>query len=587
MVDELNNEDVAIESTVVRAKTLAQGLSFNPDEYAFDDIIVPDKLTFTPAKSIDEVHTCAELVHFAEKEKEVEIDARVLHLTDRGFEKVRLDKSKFIETFKSNNVTVEKFRESYDAFSTDGGYGGSNAGLVGDDYIPLLGGPFNKQLYYYDYLRMHAIAFNALHHDPLAKRIVNIIVDFTLGKGWRVDCKNKDALALWRAFEEVNNLYDLMLYLAKELSTYGEVMIWELPNNDTKIQYRVYPGQEAPKGLIPRIRLIDPSVIWEIVTFPEDISRVLYYQWVAPTQYQTYSGTDAGKPVTTTKFIYDQIPAEEVMHYKINCVSNEKRGRSDLFPILGYLKRARDIVNCDVIAAQKNAAWAIDTTIEGSQVDIDNYIAQQQALGTFAPMGSEFVHSKAVQRQYLSNASSTGKANTAAFQNVLSMIAIGSGIPASYLGTLHSAGQNKASALVGTEPVAKMFEMRQFIYEQILKKLAKRLFNKFGYDDDIEVTFPEIITQDRSAKLKDLALAEEMRWISQKRAATMASKEFGVSDYEWETEKQEIANSPAPLTTPGTLTPTPPTAPVADDNEGSTSAVTSEDREDYKDNYDN
>lgn len=538
--------------------SVLKNVSFDERKYEFDD-------RFKEASSIKDAHTLSELVKFAENDPKVEIEAKVLALTGDGMKRVKLDKKGFIEAFKRNQLNpnhtqaIRKFSESYDSFANDSDTSTANSGLVGDDFIPLLGGPFNKNLPYYDYLRMHALSFHAFHHDPLAKRIIHTIRDFTLGRGWRVDCKGKDekeALALWRSFEEVNDLYSLINYAIVELATYGEIMLWKLPQNQTKISFDVAPSQKPKKGLLPRYRLIDPSTIWEIVTYPEDITRVLYYQQIFPTQFQIYPGTDQGEPVPTSKFISQQIPAHEVLHVKINSVSNEKRGRSILFPILGYLKRLRDSVTYSVISDQKNAAWSIDTTVEGSQTDINQYCSDQMAQGTIAPAGSEFVHTDKIKREYRSNQAAQGKGSPS-FEWCLSMIAAGAGIPVNYFGTHLSGGQTRGSAVVATEPVAKMFEHYQFVLEQVLRRMASQLFKDFNLDADIEVTFPEIITQDRSQKLKDLSAAQMEGWITRERAATVAAKELGFTDYEYQLESEGIEKekttdpaSQAPLSTP-------------------------------------
>jgi hypothetical protein len=542
----------------MRARVISSTATFDPDTYEMDDKYRPD-----PNPSAMSVHTLPDLIRLMESDPSIEIDARVIAVNQRGERGIRkLERTQFLEAIKRNAASnLSRLRES-DPFLTDSGYGGS---LVGDDYIPLLGGPFYKQLYIYDYLKMHNTAFHAYNHDPIARCIVNLKRDFTLGRGWQVTCKDPMAMALWQAFEEANNLYEMMDMAAKELEIYGETMIWELPDGETKIGYDLRPGQSVPRGLIPRVRLIDPSVIWEVVTYPEDITRVLFYQWVAPTQYQIYSGSDQGQSVGTSKFIYQQIPAEQVDHWKINCVSNEKRGRSGLFPVLGYLKRLRDTVNYSVIAMQKAAAWAIDTEIDGSDEDIQAYVDSQNALGTIAPAGSEFVHSSKVKRNYISNSAAKG-GSTTSFDWCLSMIASGTGVPISYLNTHLSGGQTRASALVATEPVTKMFEKRQLLYEQMLQKMAKRLFKRFGLDAHIEVTFPELVTQDRSAKLKDLAMAQAQGWISKRRAAEIAAQELQITEYNWTKEeqaiKQEEEQAPqmiAPLSTP----PAVPTAKAA------------------------
>jgi hypothetical protein len=448
---------------------------------------------------------------------------------------------------------------------------------------------------------MHAIAFHALHHDPIAKRIANVVNQFTLGKGFRADVNagSKDkakAQALWDAFSKTNNLVRFMKYANLELTTYGEIMPWKLPNNQTFIQYKVRPGQEVPIGLLPRWRLIDPSVIWEIVTFPEDIQRVLYFQWVAPTQYQMYTGMEGGSQVPTSKFIIQQIPGDEIKHRKINCVSNEKRGRSDFFAILGYLKRMRDSVNFEMVAHLKNASWAIDTTVEGSQTDIDNYIASQSALNPSAPAGSEFVHTSKIKREYNANQGSGG-GKFSDFEWNLSMICIGAGIPMNYLGTHLSGGSTRASALVATEPVVKVFEERQNELEGLILDIGEDLFKQFGIDASLEVTFPEIITQDRSSKIKDIVVAEQAGYIKPERAATMVAKELGITDYNYGNEQIDIRQSiqsKDPATRPLTDQPLQgqtgsdgmsgvPFGPV-DSDEPTASGLSSDDKKDVKDN---
>lgn len=541
------------DAKIARAKVLANKAAMD-SEYTYSDRWQPADIS-NPLS----IHSTAELIEAAKTGK-VEVEARLLSYakkTESGKSVAKrgyrcLDTKGFVEaaTLKRDS---KQLKEALDLFALDLERV-SGGGAVGQDFIPLLGGPFNKQLYYYDYMRMHALAFNAYHHDPLARATVQITRDFTLGRGFRVDCKSDKHLAVWRAFEDVNNLQMLVRQIAEELSIYGEVMPWFLPNRDTKIAFMVRPGQEPPKGLLPRVRLIDPSCIWDIITYPEDITRVLAYQWVAPTQYQTYTAKDGGSQVPGTKFIYQQIPAAEVLHYRINCVSNEKRGRSDLFPALGYMKRLRDSVQYAVLSMQKQAAWSIDTTIDGSAADIDAYVAAIAQQASIAAAGSEFVHNKQVSRQFLANVA--GKAGGSdAFDWCLSMIAAGVGIPVQYYGTHLSGAGTRASALVATEPVAKKFEVRQGDYEAILKMISRKLWDAMGMEQvDIEVTFPELIVQDRSAKVKDLAAGQAAGWISKKRAAEIFAKEMGITEYEYEAELADIAKERGPEANPLTAT---------------------------------
>lgn len=571
-----------------RMSALIKSIPYDPERYEFDD-------KFMPATNRDEIHTTEELVEFATKDPSIEIECKVLGFNENGTLKhKKISKDAFLEAFKKEDPRLTRFREGNDPFLSDGFEGGAGGGLVGNDFVPLLSGPFNKQQYFYDYLRGHAQSFFAYTHDPIAKRLVSITRQFVLGKGFRVEviCDDADlkikANDILRAFEDAAGLAELGEYICTELSIYGEVMVWKLPNNESKIQYDLKPEAEAPKTIFPRYRLIDPSAIWEIVTYPEDITRVLYYQWVAPTQYQIYTGTDPknGERVPTLKFIMQQVPADQVFHFKTNVVSNEKRGRSDLYPILGYLKRLRDSVNYAVIGMQKASAWAMDTTITGNDDDIAAYVQDQQNLGTIPAAGSEFVHTDKIKRDYLSNQHSSGGSSSQAFDWTLSMICAGYGVPTSYLGTHMSGGQTRASALVGTEPVAKVMEERQVLMGRIIKKIVLDMFKQFSCDVDVEVIFPEIITQDRSTKLKDLSLAQEMKWIAPQRAATMAAKELGVEEYEYDQEQSKISeeapaeDAASPLTAPPDAEkpeqPEPPEKPVKP------SALTSEDKRQVK-----
>lgn len=513
----------------LRAQVLKSRLDFNEDENQYSDGFVPES-NLTPHS----VHTTAELVGLLEKDKSIEIDAKVIELgPNKQFQmKTIRGRENFLKEFKAAdkkwNDGIKKYQESNDSFLTDAD---GVSSMVGNDFLPILGGPFYKQLYQYDYLRMIAAAYYAFHHDPIAKRTVNIIKDFVLGRGFKVDSKDKTALALWDAFYKVNDMYQMLEWLVTEIEVYGEVMIWKLPDHATKIGYQLLPGQEPPKGIIPRIRLIDPSAIWEIVTYPEDITRKLYYQYIAPTQYQTY--TAPGVP--TTKFIFQQIPADQVMHYKLNSVSNEKRGRSELFASLGYLKRLRDSVNYSIVGLQKAAAWSIDTTVEGNTADMNAYAESQKSLGTIPSAGSEFIHTSKVKREYLGNTASSRGGNSNSFEWALSMICAGNGIPVSWYGTHLSGGQTRASALVATEPVAKLMESRQLLVERIVRDLFTWLTKA-----DCEVTFPEIITQDSSQKLKNIGFADQAGYISKKRAANMATKELNVTEFDFDQEIQEI-----------------------------------------------
>lgn len=580
------------EQKLVRAKTLTEGC-YNPKTYEFDASFKP----YDPHNPMT-AHTSWELLDALRRHPSIELDARVVGWEHDHWKTKRVSREQFLESFEKKTWDDVSFKETYTGQNSVVASPISPTFSVGSDFTPLLGGPFYKNLYYYqDYIRMHSEAFYAKNHDPVANAVSQITRDFVIGTGFEVQCDTHDnmgklAMAVWKSFEEVNDLQAQIDHACEEISIYGEVMWWKLPMQQDKIIYQLRPGDTIPYGLIPRVRLLDPSNLVEIVTYPEDISRVLFYCWLTPTQWQMFTagiGEGAPKQKSTQpalKFIYRTIMADQILHFKVNTVTGEKRGRTDYFPILSYLKRLRDTVDYSLIALQKTAAWAMDTEIDGDQTDIDAYLAAQAALGTIAPAGSEFVHTTKIKRTMQANQGSS-QINSDAFSLALSMCAMGVGIPVSYFGSHLSGGQTKASALVATEPVAKKMEKRREVMKRMIRKLWDYVMESAGLPKiHCDIIFPEIITQDRSQKLKDLVLCQNQRWLSPETVANIAAKEMQVQNYAYSKElekmKTELPEVPMPLTGPGSLGKTSnpiPTVPAqGGEEEPETSGLTSQDK---------
>ncbi len=135
-------------------------------------------------------HPMHELVEKLRADPNADIDAIVLAANAQGHMAPKRVKGReaFLAAWdnggKGAKIAESKrqLREAFDSFGydTNAGQGanGNGAPIVGQDYIPILGGPFNKQMYMYDALKMYALAFQAFHHDPFARAIINITRDF-------------------------------------------------------------------------------------------------------------------------------------------------------------------------------------------------------------------------------------------------------------------------------------------------------------------------------------------------------------------------------------------------------------------------
>jgi hypothetical protein len=393
------------------------------------------------------------------------------------------------------------------------------------EYAPTYGGPFNKQLYLADYLRMHALAFEAKNHNPLAKRIVDVLAQYSFGRRFKVRIKNKRQKKAWDDFEKANNItHRCSEFWIREYLTYGELMI----NKDNW-------------------QSIDPSTVWDIITDPDDITNVYYYYQSYPTAFQTFTGYRvAGEPGSEKqpgmKYIVRQLPADQVIHIKGNVVSQEKRGRSILFPVLGWLKRVKDLYSAEVQRAQLQATFLWDDTISGSDADVQAYAAK------FASMPlqmSVYIHNEQVKRQAMPALQGGDRGSVGVGDEILAFIATAIGIPKDFFNIIAQGGSNRATALVGAEPFEKVVEDLQAKFENLLMAIAEEVMEDADLEyekGDIEFIFPSVTKDTTTETLKNIATMEEMEYIAHETSAEMAAAEMNITSYDYEGEQQKIAD---------------------------------------------
>jgi len=473
--------------------------------------------------------------------------------------------SDFQKMTESKEWRTAKLLETFGLSAFD--FGGSDVvtgnvvGPPNDEYTPLLGGPFSKQLYLYDYLDMHAKCFWAKNHHPFGKAIVQILRSYIIGKGVKLLFRNPDCQAVWDAFEK-------RVDFPSKLRTDVETLIWagEIMTEKTT----------GPDGK-PTVAQIDPSTVWEIVTDPETPDIALYFHQQFPTQWQlTYKPSDVG-----SEYIINDIDGKKVIHVKINVTPGEKRGRSDLFAVLSWLKRFRDYFNAKVVKAQMEESWALDVKIDGSQADVDA-IAGNAAVTRVPPAGSTRIHNKDVEYEFLQPTSSSTQGRDNVGEQLKNVIAVGAGIAPEWLGE-SAAGSTKETARTKEGPAGRNIEDKQQVVERYIREVAdyvlatdtdvpedqvrpaslgklKQAMLKRDWkalikeatallmgglvteptDKDFEIIFPEPAVEDRAAKLDAIIKGEASRYISHERAATMYAKEMGITDFDANEEGEQI-----------------------------------------------
>ncbi len=400
-------------------------------------------------------------------------------------------------------------------------------------------------------LTMHSRAFECRNHNPLAKRIIDLLSQYSFGRRFKWRMKDPAKQKAWEDYaKKINLIQRLSKFWVPEYLTFGELFYDKSSNNS-----------------------VDPSSIWDIITDPDDITKVYYYYQCYSTPFQQFTGHSVpgvpaeGSKVRSTEYRVKQIPFDQFIHMKRNVTSYEKRGRSTLYPILGWLKRYKDLMDAEVVRGQLAATFVWDIEINGSQDDVDGFIsAESDPLGT----GKSFYHNQQVKRTpmpALPSSASTGNGGLAS--ELLSFIATGIGIPKDYFNVMGGAGGNRATALVGAEPFTKLIEDIQADFEHFLVELARNVIP--GYQDgDIEFIFPSVTKDTTTETVANIVTGKAEQFIDDQTAAEMYAAEMNITTYDYEDtkaklKKQAIENPvPSIMPTPNGANPKPfvPTSPI-------------------------
>src|SRR6266481_4271874 len=126
------------------------------------------------------------------------------------------------------------------------------------------------------FLEIHNQCYEAYNSNPLAMAIIEITVSFVIGKGLKVVAANKKVQKIIDAFwtDPDNDMDQRVEYICREQSIYGEIYVRFFVNQ--------YDGTV-------KVRLIDPSIIDQVETDPDDIEHHLRYHRrpIGPSPTQT------------------------------------------------------------------------------------------------------------------------------------------------------------------------------------------------------------------------------------------------------------------------------------------------------------
>jgi hypothetical protein len=433
---------------------------------------------------------------------------------------------------------------------------------------------FQKDLIPSTYLEIHNACYEAYNANPLAFAIIELTTSFVLGKGITVAAKTpKVQKVLMDFWNHPSNHMDERVYsLCTELSLFGEQFIHVFVNK--------YDGTV-------QIRQIDPSLIDQIETDPEDIETPLRYHRRPIGQVMSATAGDppAFDPNRPQDTEGDWFKAgTEVLHFAINKVSNAKRGKSDLATLLPWLRRYKDWLTDRVRINKYKGAFLYDVRLQGAD---KKTIDRKRMEYSYPPEpGSVIIHNEAetwtaVQPNISANdAYQDGRA-------IKLMVAVGATLPEHYLSD--GTSSTRATAAEMGLPTLLRFQRRQKVMRNMLTCILDRVIleaKKAGrigprVDTSYDILFPEIDSSDNQALsqgvyylMQGLVAAKQQGWVSDETAMQLLfqclNEEIDVHEELAKIAEKHMpdrqggvssASTGASRSHQGTMAPTPSTSP--------------------------
>ncbi len=367
------------------------------------------------------------------------------------------------------------------------------------------------------YLEIHNACYEAYNANPLAFAIIEITTSFVLGKGVTVAATDPTVQRVLLDFwNDPDNHMDTRIYsLCTELSLYGEQFV------------RFYINRM--NGRV-KIRQLDPSLIDEIETDPDDVETILRFH----RRPIGANATSSGDPAPLA--IRDQPGFEgewfqagtEVVQFCINKVSNAKRGKSDLATLLPWLRRYKDWLTDRVRINKYKGAFLWDVRLQGAD---KKAVDRKKMEYAYPPEpGSVIIHNEAEQWNTVKpeiNANEAAEDGRA----IKLMLAVGAQLPEHYLSD--GANGNRATASEMGLPTFLKFQRRQHILRAMLRTILDRVLlearkaKAIAPDSDThyDILFPEIDVADSQTLasatqllVSALTVAKQEGWVSDETA---------------------------------------------------------------------
>lgn len=329
-----------------------------------------------------------------------------------------------------------------------------------------------------NHLEMIRKAREFYRFDPNARAALSTMVHYIMGRGLTITPKSDDPMVwyIWREFwtSPRNKMEIKQFELIRRPLRDGELFIEDFSDTrDESTGVLVSTGKTTIRFIDPllvrsddsaRAKSQDQTLQNGVNTDPEDVEQVI--------SYTVQSRADKSK--------FRTIPASRVQHIKLNVDSDQKRGETQLLPIMKLLKQYDQWLENRIILNKMRSAIVLIRKVEGTPGEVAQIAANPPTAsnpsGTNTKQnfrgGSILTAGKGVSYEMLgpnlqaSDAKEDGR-------NIKVSMAGGTNLPEYIFGD--ASNQNYASSLIAESPMVKAVQFWQIFFEFAVKQLYRKV----------------------------------------------------------------------------------------------------------------
>lgn len=353
-----------------------------------------------------------------------------------------------------------------------------------------------KDIKWDDYVTNHKDCWDAYVSNPLAKGYVDRLCDFVVKNGFQVTSEDKNTANAIAEYQKSFDWFAFQVQTSREVAIYGELF------------NRFFDGVDQVLTV-----LLDPSIITNVETDPLNVSKIIKYYY----SYQAVTYNDKGeiKKTTTKK---GSLSPDEIIHLKVNTVSQARRGLSDLLCNLKWLSRHKTLatnlirrsnIQMSIIGEKIIKGRGISSTTAGGYKksgDESTATESGKVMERQVRPGTWYTHTPSVEYKFTAIPNDV-RGMIDLLKMVNKVICAGFGLSEHWLGD--TAESNLATATSVEIPILAKFERRQMELKKFFEDHYRKALEGKGIENpEFEVIPPELSSKDAVAfanALKTLA----------------------------------------------------------------------------------